>query len=618
MREPGRTETGQIVTFYSYKGGVGRSFALANTAVLLARWGYRVLCVDWDLEAPGLSYFFDPYLDSAPRAGLLEMIEEARDAPARPSLALEHRTTIRLPEDVRLDLIAAGHQDETYVSRLQRVDWEELYAAHDFGAILESWRAEWMRHYDVVLVDSRTGITDSGGICTAQVPDVLVFAFTANQQNVDGVLDIVDRAMQARDALPYDRPRLLTVPLLSRFDAQPEYEQGETWRRKLAERMEPRLRDWAPRGSTAAELLQRITIPYFPIWSFGEALPALSESHRNSEQVTYSIASLAALLARRLEDASLLIENRDSYVDSARQAGRRTYQADLFVSYSRSTARLAQDFITLLRESGVSTLPEEAGGVLSPEVRQHLMDMCRHFAMLADEDSVAEQEQDLGYFLRHSVSGVTERLTLPVVTSSEAFGNLPHIARSLQAFNLEQGTLAQAARAVAAQLRKEPDEEFGAPRRTPEHRFDVFLSYVHADQNWALALAENLQRLGVSVWVDQWNRAPGEEWTSRLQNALANSEVLVSVVTPDWARSKWAVEEFLEAQNRQRVVPVILGDPGVPHFVIEPTDIVFSEANSPKEYVRLVERVARTVLKLPDDRPLPRKGSFVLPDSLLY
>jgi len=47
-----------IVTFYSYKGGVGRSMSLANTAVLLAKWGYKTLIVDWDLEAPGLEHFF--------------------------------------------------------------------------------------------------------------------------------------------------------------------------------------------------------------------------------------------------------------------------------------------------------------------------------------------------------------------------------------------------------------------------------------------------------------------------------------------------------------------------------------------------------------------------------
>jgi len=49
---------GTIVTFYSWKGGVGRTLAVANTAVQLARSGRSVLMIDWDLEAPGLDRFF--------------------------------------------------------------------------------------------------------------------------------------------------------------------------------------------------------------------------------------------------------------------------------------------------------------------------------------------------------------------------------------------------------------------------------------------------------------------------------------------------------------------------------------------------------------------------------
>src|SRR5713226_949911 len=49
---------GTIVTFYSWKGGVGRTMALANVAIQLARKGHSVLAVDWDLEAPGLNRYF--------------------------------------------------------------------------------------------------------------------------------------------------------------------------------------------------------------------------------------------------------------------------------------------------------------------------------------------------------------------------------------------------------------------------------------------------------------------------------------------------------------------------------------------------------------------------------
>lgn len=53
---------GRIVTFYSYKGGTGRSMALANFAWILAASGKRVLAIDWDLEAPGLHRYFRPFL----------------------------------------------------------------------------------------------------------------------------------------------------------------------------------------------------------------------------------------------------------------------------------------------------------------------------------------------------------------------------------------------------------------------------------------------------------------------------------------------------------------------------------------------------------------------------
>src|SRR6266481_2395162 len=68
---------GTILTFYSYKGGSGRSMALANVAWILASNGKRVLVIDWDLEAPGLHRYFAPFLqDKQLRSsdGVLEFV----------------------------------------------------------------------------------------------------------------------------------------------------------------------------------------------------------------------------------------------------------------------------------------------------------------------------------------------------------------------------------------------------------------------------------------------------------------------------------------------------------------------------------------------------------------
>jgi Mrp family chromosome partitioning ATPase len=77
LEEPARS--GRIITFYSYKGGTGRSMALANVGWLLASSGYRVLLVDWDLEAPGLHRYLHPFLpdpDLARDVGLIDFVLE--------------------------------------------------------------------------------------------------------------------------------------------------------------------------------------------------------------------------------------------------------------------------------------------------------------------------------------------------------------------------------------------------------------------------------------------------------------------------------------------------------------------------------------------------------------
>ncbi|WP_268761970.1 AAA family ATPase, partial [Frankia casuarinae] len=87
----------QIITFYSYKGGSGRTMALANVAWLLAASGKRVLTVDWDLESPGLHRYFRPFLqnrelDSSDGVtemlqGFIREIDRLQDAP--PSTSAE-------------------------------------------------------------------------------------------------------------------------------------------------------------------------------------------------------------------------------------------------------------------------------------------------------------------------------------------------------------------------------------------------------------------------------------------------------------------------------------------------------------------------------------------------
>jgi hypothetical protein len=80
-----------IYTFYSYKGGVGRSMALANVAQYLYLQGLDVIMVDWDLEAPGLEEFFFDTQEDLERARAHPGLMDTLIAYKRTYPAIRHR-----------------------------------------------------------------------------------------------------------------------------------------------------------------------------------------------------------------------------------------------------------------------------------------------------------------------------------------------------------------------------------------------------------------------------------------------------------------------------------------------------------------------------------------------
>jgi len=230
---------GRIITFYSYKGGTGRSMALANLAWILAANGKRVLMMDWDLEAPGLHRYFHPFLadkELSTSRGLLDLLVDYADMAIQPPVEgesdewYEPLTNLSpyilgvnfesFPRNGRIDLLAAGRQGSTYASKLQAFDWNTFYDRLGGGAYLEALKKKLRADYDYVLVDSRTGVTDTAGICTVQLPDTLVIVFTYNNQSIRGALAVAQSALDARKQLPaqFSTTPFRVFPVPSRVD----------------------------------------------------------------------------------------------------------------------------------------------------------------------------------------------------------------------------------------------------------------------------------------------------------------------------------------------------------------------------------------------------------------
>lgn len=182
-----------VVTFYSFKGGVGRTLALVNVGVKLAQTGRRVLLVDFDLEAPGI-HTFEALQPKEQHPGILEFVDDYVSTHA----ASDVRDYVYEAAGVgqkngRLWVMPAGRCDRLYQAKLAGLDWQELYANHEGYLLLQDLKEQWRTAFepDYVLIDSRTGHTDVQGICTRQLPNSVVVLFFPNKQNLDGLEGVV-------------------------------------------------------------------------------------------------------------------------------------------------------------------------------------------------------------------------------------------------------------------------------------------------------------------------------------------------------------------------------------------------------------------------------------------
>lgn len=393
-----------IVTFYSFKGGVGRSMALANIARWFQLCGLDVAVIDWDLEAPGLETFF--FADEAEAArtraqlGVIDLLhlyqrmhanlglETPADPAATGAAPAPDRTTLlarlqeRLPpmqhalvhvppprlggptgvEPGRLSLLGAGWRDgdrfAAYADAVQAFDWADFYANLHGQAYFEWLRGALAEVADIVLVDSRTGVTEMGGVCTRQLADVVVALVAPNRQNTDG---------SSRMAASFTRPEVLAerggrpleiVMVPSRVDVASEIKLA--FESDFEARAEPFLHDdFRQMGRRFWDL----RIPYIAKYAFMERL-AIGEPDGDPDMAAAykSIAAHVAWLAPEGSRIQTLMRPEFDRVFGE-------VQTRIFIAAERVLARalarldeVEQRRARIVLERFVTVAPDDGGG----------------------------------------------------------------------------------------------------------------------------------------------------------------------------------------------------------------------------------------------------------------
>lgn len=181
----------KTITFFSYKGGVGRSMALLNTAWEMACLGKRVAIIDFDLEAPGLSLLpdFNPKKKRPPRRyGLTDLVEDRLEA------MREKRLPPRLEDYGYLNNTAPEFKKFGSIFMLPAGRVEFPVSKNIVGplsGIQNDFESELKCEY--LFIDSRTGLSDITGITNVFLPDEVFVILGLNKQNIEGTLDVLER-----------------------------------------------------------------------------------------------------------------------------------------------------------------------------------------------------------------------------------------------------------------------------------------------------------------------------------------------------------------------------------------------------------------------------------------
>ena len=181
----------KTITFFSYKGGVGRTLAATNFAVYLAKLGLKVVVLDFDLEAPGVDSKFREFTLPSGQHGIIDLVLDFQRFGGVVATVEGLVCDVPIPsprEEYSLGIISAGdYMAEDYAEKLNELNWSSVFSdARDGVGFFQSLlhKIEEERRPDVLIIDSRTGFSEIGGLCTQQLADETVILSSMAAESV--------------------------------------------------------------------------------------------------------------------------------------------------------------------------------------------------------------------------------------------------------------------------------------------------------------------------------------------------------------------------------------------------------------------------------------------------
>lgn len=197
-------------TFYSVRGGVGRSTSLAYVGRILASRGRRVICVDLDIEAPGLASLFGVESEVTDGHGVVPLLV-ALDQGQEPEVS---NHLIRVSSKDELYCLPAGRPNAEYARLLQYINPSAWYTEekNPLRDLFSALKERLPFRPDVILFDARTGISEISAPLLFDLADIAIIVFFPHPQAEKATREVVRALLSSRTWRDVDQKRLTPEP----------------------------------------------------------------------------------------------------------------------------------------------------------------------------------------------------------------------------------------------------------------------------------------------------------------------------------------------------------------------------------------------------------------------
>ncbi len=183
--------TSKIISGYSYKGGMGRSSTLAYLTYLFYFLGKKVMILDFDFEAPGIANLLFDKESRNERGGVIDYII---DCNLEEELDLKNYI-INYPISEKGGNIYGIHSGidydtKNYLNKISKIDFNSASYTDSIRKLI--LQIEEVLNPDIIIIDSRAGVSESNGFILRNLSDINLFLFNCEDQNKDGIIVIKD------------------------------------------------------------------------------------------------------------------------------------------------------------------------------------------------------------------------------------------------------------------------------------------------------------------------------------------------------------------------------------------------------------------------------------------